>query len=123
MHSYSHINYGYLTRSWLDQCPVSESVYDAMSCCELTEDFSTSDQCPLKITLEISYLPSLMTDGIPEHTIKWDFSNDMHKERFSYRLDMELWRFDVEWSGQCNIANYDRLDHRPCVSARYNRLN
>ena len=21
------------------------------------------------------------------------------------------------------IANYDRLDHRPCVSARYNRLN
>ena len=123
LNSYSHINYGHLTRSWLDHCAVSEGLCDAISCCELTEDFSTSDHCPLKLTLEMSYLPAVMADDVPDHRIKWDFSNGIHKERFSDRLDIELRRMNVEWSGECIITNCDRLDHRICVSAVYNRLN
>ena len=106
-HSYSHINHGYQTSSWLDHCALSEGLYDAISCCELTEDFSTPDHRPLKLTLETFYLLAIMTDDIPEHSIKWDFSNAMHKERLNDRLDMELWRFDVDWSGKCIIANSD----------------
>ena len=112
MHSYSHINYGYSTRSWLDHRAVSEGIYDAIPCCEPPEDFSTSDQCPLKLSFEMSYLPALMTNDIPEHRIMLDFPNGMYKERFSDRLDMELWCFDEEWSGECIIANCDRLYHR-----------
>ena len=90
MQSYSHVNYSYLFRSWFDPCAVSERFYDSISCCEVTEDFSTSDHCPLKFTLDTSYFPTVITDDSPKHRIKRDLSKGTHEERFSDKLGMEL---------------------------------
>ena len=51
--TYTHVNAGSLSRTWLDHCAMSESLRECIANCAVTDDFATSDHSPINLTLEV----------------------------------------------------------------------
>ena len=48
--TYTRVNAGPLSRTWLDQCAISVILKGCTAFCSVTDDFATSDHCPLNLT-------------------------------------------------------------------------
>ena len=69
--SYSHINSGSLSKSWIDHCLVSENLFSSNAACRYQEDFAVSKYCPLIINLYITYLAKTLPVPISLNAVKW----------------------------------------------------
>lgn len=75
--SYTHVNHGSLTRSWLDHCVASQAVDDAICDIFINNEYCGSDHFPLMINMQTNCLPTMVpTNDISETKIKWDFDDD-----------------------------------------------
>ena len=113
--TYSHINHGSLSCSWIDHCAVSEALYSSLSDCEINTDFSTSDHSALTITFSVSYLPSLITAHEPSDSILWDFQNKEKRHKFYTLLDTQLSLMPTcSLSQGCIVRDCGRPTHTAC---------
>ena len=74
--SYTHINNATLTRSWLDHCLVTRSVWNSITDIRILYDYYQSDHIPLCVKRNFDHLPrhNEQAESVPK--IKWDFVND-----------------------------------------------
>ena len=73
--SFSHLNHGSLTRSWLDHSLLSENLARSIIERKLLDDFSTSDHCPLTLDLAVNRLPTFRLVVSRQPTIKRRFND------------------------------------------------
>ena len=99
--TYTHVNAGSLSRTWLDHCAMSESLRGCMTSCSVTDDFATSDHCPLNLTLGVSYLPAMLINQVPRTGVKWDFSDRTRRSLFYDKLGNAIQSFRVDMLGRC----------------------
>ena len=51
--TYTHVNNGTLTRSWLDHCVTSASIHEAIERVTVDDNYNGSDHLPMTITLNM----------------------------------------------------------------------
>ena len=122
--SYSHINSGSLSRSWIDHCLVSENLFSSMAECRFHEDFAVSDHCPLIINFDITYLANTLPVPIPLNVVKWDFENKNKLDKFYEHLDSRLQTFPIRSNNaKCVRHHCSKVTHTVCIENYYNNLN
>lgn len=81
--SYTHVNHGILSRSWLEHCAASETVDDAICDIFINDEYYGSDHFPLAINMQTSCLPTVVpTNYICDTQIKWDLDDDRKSNIF-----------------------------------------
>ena len=120
--TYTHINHASLSRSWLDHFLVTTVLDDSITNVTVCNDFSTSDHCPIQIDINIDQLPSveLVLEDTPR--IRWDFANQIKRERFFELLDSELREIDIDDVSVCPLIGCHRRDHRTCITVIYSKF-
>ena len=122
--SYSHVNHGSLSRTWLDHCLVSEGLFSSMLNCRLLDDFSVSDHCPLVIQFNIQCLPQTSPVINRRPSINWDFDNSDKLDRFYNCLDASLQSFPTNSENlQCARYQCTEPGHATCIERSYGELN
>ena len=74
--SYTHVNNGTLSRSWLDHCVCSHSMHNLISDISINENYFGSDHFPMRVTFDLQNLPlSSGWDNNRKDKINWNFGN------------------------------------------------
>ena len=82
--SYTHVNNGTLSKSWLDHCLATSSVNGCIDHIEILYQYFASDHFPLTLILKFNLLPAQLETDDPIRRIKWDFDK-MYKKQMLYR--------------------------------------
>ena len=85
--SYTHVNNASLTKSWLDHCLVSESVFDSLSDIKIDYNYFGSDHFPIYASLRFDFSSSSMESetAVFKEKIRWNFNNE-NKTRTFYDI-------------------------------------
>ena len=75
--TFTHVNNGSLSRSWLDHCVSSQSMHAATIDIRVDDSYSGSDHFPLHVSYDLKNLPqvSLLGDDNRRERINWNFRN------------------------------------------------
>ena len=84
--SYTHINSGCLSKSWVDHALVTSTVNRCIDHVEIVYDDFNSDHLPLCMSLKFQMLPTQIDSPEPEMRIKWDFEDDVKASLFFQAL-------------------------------------
>ena len=122
--TYTHLNQGSLTRSWLDHCIVSEALLESIGDCNTGSDFSTSDHCTLNVSFKLNFLPSLCDETEDARSIKWKFSDCSAKERFTDFLERSLRELNLQITGNgCIRPGCSKVSHTSCITEVCNTVD
>ena len=73
--TFTHVNSGSLSRSWLDHCVTSQSVHDVITNIFVDENFCGSDHFPMHVSFNFGdLLKARVVKSKEEEKIKWNFS-------------------------------------------------
>ena len=84
--SYTHVNNGSLSKSWVDHVLVSNTVNRCIDHIEIIYDDFLSDHLPLCISLKFDMLPAQIDSPEPVPNIKWDFYDEVKTSTFFHAL-------------------------------------
>ena len=74
--TFTHVNNGSLTRSWLDHCLTSASLQNVISNITVNNDYHGSDHFPLHVTFYVKDLPRFQKQNDSKsNKVNWNFSN------------------------------------------------
>ena len=108
--SYTHVNNGSFSCTWLDHCLVTSTVSSSIEHIHIEYDDFLSDHFPLCIEVNFNHLPVYRTNELIVPKVKWNFSNDQKAEHF-YDLIVQKLRFlSVSMSCRGNPCNSE--DHK-----------
>ena len=89
--TYTHVNNGSKTCSWLDHIAISNVLSESTVHCHTLQDVACSDHCAITVTLNFDQLPMThRTEGRKGKHINWKFEDAGLKCRFYQRLDSML---------------------------------
>ena len=111
--SYTHVNNGNLTRSWLDHCVTSLVIHAAISNIHIDNDYTGSDHFPLHIDLKCDALPQLIHTGSKGDKINWNFQNNVKLNEFYGKLTDKLTLVDnnhLHCNSKWNMEHRQRLE-------------
>ena len=80
--SYTHLNNGFLTRSWLDHCLCNQTVHSAITDLFILDEYFGSDHFPLVIVVDFEVLPNTSIDLQNEIKIKRGFCDSNKVDAF-----------------------------------------
>ncbi|KAG0716019.1 hypothetical protein GWK47_010600 [Chionoecetes opilio] len=88
--SFTHVNQGCLSRTWLDHVLLSPCLFDVMDECSILYNSVSSDHFPLLVDFKVNGLPAL-TQVRQDNAarIKWDFRDKRKREEYG-RVVTEL---------------------------------
>ena len=61
--SYTHLNQGSVSKSWLVHCLMKEALLESVASCNTDDNFSMSGHCTLSLEIKLSFLPSLYNEA------------------------------------------------------------
>ena len=122
--SFSHLNHGSLTSSWIDHSLMSLRLLQSVVECKLIDDFSTSDHCPLTLNLAVNRLPTVLPFVLNQPTIKWRFNDKVKLEKFQNLLDRKIGQIlrSPDWPN-CVHERCFCLNHSEKLEKLYKKLN
>ena len=88
--SYTHVNHGSLTASWIDHIALSNALSGSVLTCYTLPDVASSDHCVLGARLNLARMQHMAASRQCERQIKWDFANTDRRENFYRILDVAL---------------------------------
>ena len=89
--TYTHVNNGSQTCSWLDHIAMSDVLSESTVDCHALQDVVCSDHCAITVTLNFDQLPMTHSiEGQKSKHINWKFEDAGLKCRFCQRLDSML---------------------------------
>jgi hypothetical protein len=89
--TYTHVNHGSLSTSWIDHIALSSLLLDATISCYTLPDVACTDHCVIGVTLNVERMQTRMQDDSREvKAINWKFENKVNLERFYVELDTLL---------------------------------
>ena len=116
--SYTHINNGSLSKSWLDHCLVSSTVNTAIDSVNIIYEDYLSDHLPLTVNLKINKLP-VQTDSFERSPkIKWDFENSDKNNAFFRAIEINL--ISQPHRLLCDGSSCDENDHNNLLETMWN---
>ena len=90
--TFTHVNHGCLSRTWLDHVVLSPCLYSVMDECTILYNSVTSDHFPLLVGLKVTGLPALAhVRQACESRVKWNFEDAAKREEYG-RVVTELLR-------------------------------
>ena len=109
--TYTHVNNGTLSRSWVDHCVSSQSMHDSITNISVDKNYVGSDHFPLHVSFNFEELPRgrMVVDGEIDK-IKWNFRDDLLGLTF-YSLLWQRLNFNPRHSvcncpGNCNDVSH-----------------
>ena len=89
--TFTHVNAGCLSQSWLDHVVLSPGLHNAMTNCEVLYNSVSSDHFPLLVELNLSNTPLLrpFRHNHPSN-IKWNFHDVRKREEYGQLLMQKL---------------------------------
>ena len=110
--TYTHVNNGSQTCSWLDHIAMSDVLSESTVDCHTLQDVACSDHCAITVALNFDQLPMTHSiEGQKAKHINWKFKDEGLKCQFYQRLDSML---GVAPSGLLRVnsgADANRLDN------------
>ena len=89
--TYTHVNNGSQTCSWLDHIAMSDVLSESTVNCRTLQDVACSDHCAITVTLNFDQLPITHSiEGQKDKHINWKFEDAAFKRQFYQRLDSML---------------------------------
>ena len=89
--SYTHVNHGSLSRTWLDHCLSTTTADRAITNVDIIYDYFLSDHLPLSVTVEFNSLPShVSVDNPSPQRIGWNFRDECKTNRFYHFVWQKL---------------------------------
>lgn len=88
--TYTHVNSGSLSHSWLDHIAMSAALSDTVFTCYTLPDVACSDHCVVGAELNLEKIQPLEPAALRVKQIDWNFANDQRTEQFYRILDNEL---------------------------------
>ena len=74
--TFTHINQGSLTKSWLDHCVSSSTLHESIIDISVDNNYLGSDHFPLRVSFELGRLPeNEVTEPPREEKVNWNFSD------------------------------------------------
>ena len=109
--TFTHVNNGTLSRSWVDHCVCSQSMHNAILNINVEGDYTGSDHFPMHVTFSLSNLPQGSGMGADKKArINWNFSNiDLSNVFYSIlwqRLDFDPRHLVCACRGGCRDNNH-----------------
>ena len=102
--TYTHVNSGSLSRSWLDHCVASPVVHSAIADISVDYSSSASDHMPVTVTLNMKSLPRMeITQETHRKVINWNFKDEEKVRTF---FDLVLSNLDV---------SDHHINHNSCI--------
>ena len=109
--TFTHVNNGTLSRSWLDHCVSSPSMHGAITNILVDENYTGSDHFPMHVTFNLRNLPngSGFCDDEREK-INWNF-NDANLNTIFYNVLWHRLEFDPKHPGLSCRSGCDNIHH------------
>ena len=120
--SYTHLNYGSLSTSWLDHCLMSESLHNTSKNVNIDTSISISDHFPLGVTVQFSGKKNIhqsLKNEEPER-INWKFDNLEKRQSFYEKLTEKLC---IDFENECfSFSNVtcSNTHHKDLLSRSWN---
>ena len=89
--SYTHINNGSLSKTWLDHCLTTRTVSRSIENIHILYDYFFSDHLPLCVSLNFEQLEVQQEADRAKTRIKWDLDNREKTAEFFYRLRQNIY--------------------------------
>ena len=115
--SYTHVNNGSLTRSWLDHCLSSSSASRCIENIEILYDYFLSDHHPFYVVLKFDMLPTQLESTETIGKIKWDFE-DLDRCTHFYRRITDKISCDP-FHILCHDTSCHNIDHRNVLAGMW----
>ena len=120
--SFTHVNNGTLSRSWLDHCVCSHSFHNLITDIRIENEYFGSDHFPLKVTFDLQNLPVVSTlDDTRKERINWNFGNRELCITF-YSILWQRLKFDPRCPGCACQGGCEDLEHRQYLDSLWNHF-
>ena len=102
---------------------VYECLFDSIADCKIIDDFSSSDDCPLHLTFNLSYLPTMSQISRRVPCIKRNFDNELRRRDVYDRVDFRLRGLNLKLVRDCVSSRCQLNEHKTCTNEVYDQIN
>ena len=95
--TFTHINNGTMSKSWLDHCICSQNMHDRITNIFVDENYSGSDHFPLYINFDFQHSSKFVINNDFEEKINWKF-NYSNLSTIFYALLWQRLNYDSQHS-------------------------
>ena len=120
--TFTHVNNGTLTRSWLDHCVSSQPMHNAISNISIDDSYLGSDHFPMHVTFNLKSLPlsSSVGDSMKEK-INWNFT-DINLSSIFYNILLQKLEFDPRHQVFACQGKCDNIFHHAYLESFWNNF-
>lgn len=109
--TYTHVNHGSLSTSWIDHVALSTLLLDATVSCYTLPDVACTDHCVIGVTLNVEKMQTpLQVVSREVRAIDWNFKNKVTTDRFYVELDTLLSHIPDRLLGMNERSDSERLN-------------
>jgi hypothetical protein len=120
--SFTHVNNGHLTCSWLDHILCSETLVKSIKNIKILDSIPCSDHLPLTAKLIINNLPERISIGEECESIKWEFSNSEKISRYRSLIDQDIQQLQYDQKCSCYKNKCIESCHVSQINDVYNSI-
>ena len=122
--TFSHINHGSLSKSWIDHCLASETADQSVTDIFVLYDDFLSDPLPLMVEVNWAIFTDVSCGEVPSDrpNIRWNFQS-MQKTNMFYGLLTQQTQNFIHDEIQCLATVCDCLEHKRQLEKLWNSFN
>ena len=120
--TYTHVNTGSLSRTWLDHCVASPTVHAAIADVKVDYTCNASDHMPMTVALNTNATPIMKNPSNDDKKleIKWNFRDEIKVGQFFELIHHKM--FDSKFQ-LCECKSYCEVqEHRDLINAAWSNF-